>query len=299
MYFCFSSAYADLTHLCSRYITPTRYNFTKVVTIEMESKPVINFNRVTRNGGSGVMDISIKTRDKAGFICKYLTEGNVSHTKHFVLAAGVAIVDDHLGLIVPVTNIPDLVLRTKTHLKAKGISCENFASKVLNVNSPYFASMCSLKAGNLNKEWIQLCPKMQICFSRMAFWMDKVATPVAPQVVTDLNETREKKKTKASKQKKPRTLLEDIRRKLGQESGSSGQWKGYHHMRPDGDGAANVKLEATLDEIPEPNVGQYFEDIKEEDNEIIMEYEEGVTVIEILVDEGNVATIISEEVMDS
>lgn len=266
----------------------------------MESKPVINFNRVTRNGGSGVMDISIKTQDKAGFICKFLTEGEVTHTKHFALAADVTIVDDHLGLIVPVTNIPDLVLRTKTHLKAKGISCENFASMVLNVSSPYFASMCSLKAGHLNKEWIQMCPKMQICFSRMAFWMDKVATPVAPQIVTKLNETRLKKKTNAAKQKKPRTLLEDIRRKLSQESGSSGHRKGYHHhMRPGGDDVANVKLEATLDEIPEPTIGQYFEDIKEEDKEIIMEYEEGVTVIEIMVDEGNVATILSEEVMES
>ena len=265
----------------------------------MESKPVINFNRVTRNGGSGVMDIAIKTQDKAGFICKYLTEGEVSHTKHFVPAADVAIVDDHLGLIVPVTNIPDLVLRTKTHLKSKGISCENFASMVLNVSSPYFASMCSLKAGHINKEWIQLCPKMQICFSRMAFWMEKVATPVAPQVVTELNETGGKKKTKESKKKKPRTLLEDIRRRLGQESGSSGLRRGYHHMGPVGDGAANVKLETSLDEILEPVIGKYFEDIKEEDKEIIMEYEEGVTVIEIMLDEGNVATVISEEVMES
>ena len=242
------------------------------------------------------MDISIKTQDKAGFICKYLTEGEVSHTKHFVPAADVAIVDDHLGLIVPVTNIPDLVVRTKTHLKAKGISCENFASMVLNVSSPYFASMCSLKAGHLNKEWIQLCPKMQVCFSRMAFWMDKVATPVSPQDVTELNETRLKKKTKESKQKKPRTLLEDIRRRLSQESGSSAHWKGYHHMGPVSDGAANVKLETTLDEIPEPVIGQYFEDIK--DNEI-MEFEEGVTVIEIMLDEENVVTVISEEVMES
>ena len=131
----------------------------------------------------------------------------------------------------------------------------------------------------------------------MAFWMDKVATPLAPQVVTELNETGGKKKTKKSKQKKPRTLLEGIRR-LCQESGSSAHWKGYHHVRPNGDGAANVKLETTFDEIPEPVISHFFEDIKEDDNEII-EYENGVTVIEIMLDEGNVATVISEEVMVS
>ena len=275
----------------------------------MEStKPVINFNKVTRRSGCGVMDISIKTPGQEELICKYLTEDKVTQTKHLAPASGVAIVDEDLGLIVPVTNIPDLVLRTKIYLKAKGISCEIFASMVLNVQSPYFASICSQKAGHLNKEWTKMCPKMQLCFSRMAFWMEKIANPVAPQVATELNEARRaqgKMKSKVSKQKKPRTLLEDIRRKLSQEAGSSGHRKGYHHIRADGDAAANgngnVKLEATLDVNAESISGQCFEGIKEEDQKIIVEYDEVMTVIEIMVevDEGNVATIISEQVMES
>ena len=267
----------------------------------MESKPVINFNRETRSSASGIVDISIKIQDRKGFTCNYLTEDCVHHTKHLSLASDVAIVDEDLGLIVPVTNIPDLVLRTKNHLKAKGISCENFASMVLNVHSPYFASMCSQKAGNLNKEWIQLCPKMQVCFSRMAFWMEKVAFPITPQHqnIPELKDPRGRKKS--STLKKPRTLLEDIRRKLSQEAASSGHTKGYHHIKPDVDGDANVKLEASIDEIADPVNGEYFEGFKVENQEITMtmEYDEGVTVIEILVDVENVATILSEEVMET
>lgn len=276
-----------------------------ILAVDMEStKPVINFNQVTRKRGCGVMDISIKIPGEEEFICKYLTEDKVTQTKHLAPASGVAIVDEDLGLIVPVTNIPDLVLRTKIHLKAKGISCENFAAMVLNIQSPYFASICSHKAGHLNKEWIKLCPKMQLCFSRMAFWLEKIATPVAPQVATELNEARGTKgKTKVSKQKKPRTLLEDIRRKLNQETGSAGHRNRYHHIRADDDAAFNgndnVKLETTLNDNAESISDQSFEGIKEEDQKIIVEYDEVMTVIEIMVDEGNVATIISEQVMES
>jgi len=267
----------------------------------MDSKPVINFSRETRSSGGGVVEISIKMEDRKGITCYYLTEDWVHHSKHLSLASDVAIVDEDLGLIVPVTNIPDLVLRTKNHLKAKGISCENFASMVLNVNSCYFASMCSQKAGNLNKEWIKLGPKMQVCFSRMAFWMEKVASPVTPQPqdIPKLKDPRGRKKSKSSSLKKPRTLLEDIRRKLNQEVGSSGDTKGYYHIKPDVDGAANVKLEASLDEIAEPVNGEYFEGVREENQEITMEYDAGVTVIEMLVDVENVATILSEEVMET
>ena len=62
-----------------------------------------------------------------------------------------------------------------------------------------------------------------------------------------------------------------------------------------------MKLEASIDEIAEPVNGEYFEGFKVENQEITMtmEYDEGVTVIEILVDVENVATILSEEVMET
>ena len=265
----------------------------------MDSKPVINFNQETRSSVAGVEDLSIKIKAREGFTGSYLSEDRAPHTKHFSLASNVAIVDEDFGLIVPVTNIPDLVLRTKNHLKAQGISCTDFAFMVLNVNSPYFASMCSQKAGYLNKEWSQLCPKMQVCYSRMAFWMEKLTSSITPQPQDPRPLAGESKKSKSSKLKKPRTLMEDIRRKLNQEAGSSGHIKGYHHIKPDGNGAANVKLEAS-DEVNELVNGEYFESVKEENQEIAIEQDGDVVMFEILVDVDNVATIIyEEEVMES
>ena len=257
----------------------------------MESKPVINFSPI-----SGVMDVSTSSQSKKGFIAEHVIGDNITCTKNIAPAPGVETVDEYLGLIVPVTNIPDLVERTKTYLKSNGIGCGHFASEVLNVNSPYFASMCSQKAGFLTKEWSKLSPKMQVCYSRMAFWMEKIATtanPVTPQAeVTTQKKGKGKSKGKGKRKGNPmksRTLLDSIRRKHKQEAGSSYNSKGFHHGKPDGDadGKARNEPKAIVEEEP-IGIGEYFAAFMEEDLEIL---EFDVTVIEV--DEGNFVTYTS------
>ena len=259
----------------------------------MESKPVINFSPI-----SGVMDVSTSSQSKKGFIAEHVIGDNITCTKNIVPAPGVETVDEYLGLIVPVTNIPDLVERTKTYLKSNGIGCGHFASEVLNVNSPFFASMCSQKAGHLNKKWNQPSPKMQVCYSRMAFWMEKVATPATP-VIPLAEETAQRKgkgKAKGKGQgnpKKPRTLLMDgIRRKHSWETGSLDNSIYYIKHDRDADGKAKNTPEAIVEEKPMSaiGIGEYFAGFKEDEFEIM---EVDVTVIQIEVDEGNYVTYTS------
>ena len=261
--------------------------------MDMESKPVMIFTTRT-----GVMDIPTSSQSKEGFIGEYVTGDNVTYTKKISSALGVETDDEILGLIVPVTNIPDLVHWTKAYLKANGIGFGHFASEVLNVNSPFFASMCSQKAGHLNKKWNQLSPKMQVCYSRMAFWMEKVANPATP--VTPLAEETAQRKGKGKAKgkgqgnpKKPRTLLLDgIRRKHSWETGSLDNSIYYIKHDRDADGKAKNTPEAIVEEKPMSviGIGEYFAGFKEDEFEIM---EVDVTVIQIEVDEGNDVTYAS------
>ena len=119
------------------------------------------------------------------------------------------VIDDTVGLSLPVTNIPQLVERVKQYLKINNIACYIFANRVLNVHSSFFSTMLS---STDEMKWETLTKKQQVSFARMQYWMDHRATYGNNPRMKKSDQSKGKRGANPMPKykKKPRTLLQSL-----------------------------------------------------------------------------------------